>query len=343
MKITAVTILCKNMLQLPAIEAVRPEGLQSYRPEFFNLKDLSLGAGLFLMAICDKLHACGVAAMIDLQYEASDERLAPFVSSFYWFDYPGNSLNELERADRAQFRIMLHGQGYCQFAAGHRRPTYDFTIIGPTTAPFTAQSSEPLRVMGWGMTPLGWAALMGNEAEAWVDECFDARRIYGDALNDLRQQLITAPDVATRFALTKAAATEIFAQSESAAFEFTATVDQWLLATHDHAIETLMASTALSIRQLERMTTRYYGMPPKKLARKYRALLAAHRLAVGDSLDDTELGLSFYDQSHLIREVKQFTGLTPSQLKSGKSNLTSATMHGRGKLAGKVSPLISES
>ena len=34
----------------------------------------------------------------------------------------------------------------------------------------------------------------------------------------------------------------------------------------------------------------------------------------GDSLDDTGLTLAFYDQSHLIREVKAFTGLTPSRI-----------------------------
>jgi AraC-like DNA-binding protein len=281
--------------------------------------------------------------MIDVQYEAPDERLAPFVSSFYWFDYSGDALNELERADRAQFRILLRGQGHYQFAAGHRRATHDFTIIGPTTGPITAQSTEPLTVIGWGMTPLGWAALMGNEAGAWVDECFDATRIYGDGLHDLRQQLIAASDLASKFNIIGAIASDIFTNSEKAPFEFTAKVDHWLLSSQNHAIEALTEATGLSTRQLERMTTRYYGMPPKKLARKYRALRAAHRLAMGDSLDDTELGLSFYDQSHLIREVKQFTGLTPSQLKSGQSGLTSATMHGRGKLAGKVSPLISES
>jgi AraC-like DNA-binding protein len=281
--------------------------------------------------------------MINLKYQVPDEGLSPFVSSFYWFDYRGDALNELERADRAQFRILLRGQGHYKFSAGHRRATSPVTIVGPTTAPVEAQANEPLTIFGWGMTPAGWAALMGNEAPKWVDESFDACRIFGDAALDLRQRLIEAPDVDAQFAIGQAAATEIFAQTDSAPFEFTAKVDHWLLSDSDHAIEALAAITGLSARQLERMTARYYGMPPKKLARKYRALRAAHRLAAGDSLDDTELGLAFYDQSHLIREVKQFTGLTPSQLKSGRAELTAATMRERGKLGGKVSPLVSDS
>lgn len=281
--------------------------------------------------------------MIELQYEAPNEGLVPFVSSFYRFDYEGTALNELERADRAQFRFMLRGRGHYHFAAGHERPTWPVTIIGPTTAPVESTSSEPLTIFGWGMTPAGWASLMGSEAEKWIDEAFDARRIFGDAVMDLRQQLVEASDAKAQFGIAQAAAAGIFAKSDRAPFEFTTIVDQWLLADVEHDIDALERATGLATRQLERTTKRHYGMPPKKLARKYRALLAAHKLAAGDSLDDTELGLAFYDQSHLIREVKQFTGLTPTQLKSGQSQLTAATMRERGKLSGKVSRLVSES
>jgi hypothetical protein len=137
--------------------------------------------------------------MIELQYEAPNEGLAPFVSSFYRFDYEGTALKELERADRAQFRFMLRGRGHYHFAAGHQRPTWPVTIIGPTTAPVEAISGEPLTIFGWGMTPAGWASLMGSEAEKWSDEAFDARRIFGDAIMDLRQQLVDASDAKAQF------------------------------------------------------------------------------------------------------------------------------------------------
>jgi methylphosphotriester-DNA--protein-cysteine methyltransferase len=95
------------------------------------------------------------------------------------------------------------------------------------------------------------------------------------------------------------------------------------------------------MRQLERMAKRYYGLPPKTLARKYRALRAASALARGEDLDDAGLGDSFYDQSHLIREVKRFAGLTPKQIRT--SVLQSGVARGRKKLKGKVGPLVSDS
>ena len=118
--------------------------------------------------------------MINVQYQAPTEQLQRLVSSLYRFDYSGHALHEVERADRAQFRIMLSGAGSYRFADGVEYPTYPVTVIGPTPRPFEAVASEPGSIFGWGMVPAGWAALMGAEAENWVDKAFDGRRVFVD-------------------------------------------------------------------------------------------------------------------------------------------------------------------
>lgn len=281
--------------------------------------------------------------MIDLRYTAPVDGLKSLISSFYRFDYHGDQLNEIERADRAQFRILLSGNGHYRFVDGHGIDAFPVTVIGPTTGPCLSSSDGPVSIFGWGMLPAGWAALMGSEAERWIDRAFDARAVFGDAVMALRDQLIATADQDEQFALANAAVSEIYRHADPAPFAFTAMVDRWLADNVDPDIEELIAVAGLSPRQLERMTKRYYGMPPKRLARKYRALRAANLLALGDSLDENALGLAFYDQSHLAREVKQFTGLTRSQLRSGSSELTQATMAGRHALGDAVSPLVSKS
>lgn len=281
--------------------------------------------------------------MINVQYEAPDRRLAKLVSSFYRFDYEGSDFSELERADRAQFRFQLRGSGSYKFADGETAPTFPVTILGPTTGPVLASADCSLTAFGWGMTPAGWSALMGEEASAYVDRAFDARQVFGDWIMQVRDQLLTGAEFSEQIEIGCLAAEDIFRFKNTAPFEFTSKVDNWLSDQVDHDVESLAQTTNLSQRQLERMTKRHYGMPPKKLARKYRALRAAQALAHGDSLDDTGLALAFYDQSHLIREVKQFTGLTPTQLRAGQSELTEATMKGRRSLGTKVSTLISDS
>ncbi len=281
--------------------------------------------------------------MLNVQYDAPDETLALLVSSFYRLDYEGNSFTEIERADRAQFRFQLRGQGEYHFSGGHVVNTSPVTIIGPTSAPVQAIANCDMTIFGWGMSPTGWAALMGKRGKSRTDTAFDAREIFGEAIMQVFDDLAKAETYGEQLRIGTQAANDIFAHSETPPFEFISVIDNWLLEHTDPDVEALAARTGLSPRQLERMTNRYYGMPPKKLARKYRALRAAQALAHGDSLDDTGLGLAFYDQSHLIREIKAFTGLTPTQLKAGQSQLTQATMDGRRALVGKVSGLISES
>src|SRR3546814_9303468 len=110
----------------------------------------------------------------------------------------------------------------------------------------------------------------------------------------------------------------------------------WLTASASPQVPELVEATGMSIRSVERMTKHYYGLSPRMLARKYRAVRAASALARGEGLDAAQLGDAFYDQSHLIREIKRFAGTTPGQL--GKpTSYTEATTKGRKQLEGKVS------
>ena len=281
--------------------------------------------------------------MINVRYEAPEGQLAKSVSSFYRFEYQGDNLSEPERADRAQLRFQLHGGGEYRFTGGHVVETFPITIICPTSAPFHSVASNPLIVFGWGMLPAGWAGLVGKSDKDYCDTAIDAREIFGNSIMHWFEKLANANSFDEQLAIAKSAAAVLHAKTEHAPIEFINKVDNWLLEHVDPDVELLAHATGLSPRQLERMTKRYYGMPPKKLARKYRALRAAQMLAHGDSLDDNEVGMAFYDQSHLIREVKQFTGLTPSQLRAGVSELTQATMEGRHALGSKVGDLTSKS
>jgi AraC-like DNA-binding protein len=67
-------------------------------------------------------------------------------------------------------------------------------------------------------------------------------------------------------------------------------------------------------RRLERVVRRDFGLAPKQVLRRSRALDAAsHLLGLSDRQEAEDLALRYYDQSHLIREFVHFFGVTPSQ------------------------------
>jgi methylphosphotriester-DNA--protein-cysteine methyltransferase len=118
-------------------------------------------------------------------------------------------------------------------------------------------------------------------------------------------------------------------------------VDEWLEAHLNPQVDDLVAATRLSRRQVERLCKRLYGAPPKLLARKYRALRAAVVLAKGEACTAELVEQGFYDQSHCIREIKRFTGITPTRITSDLNELTRLTMK-RTEFAGQVAPLVAD-
>lgn len=80
-------------------------------------------------------------------------------------------------------------------------------------------------------------------------------------------------------------------------------------------------------RTLERAILRGWGVTPHQAQRRARALdMAAVLLGVALEDEEQDLRLRYFDQSHLIREMRQYFDMTPSQLKNADSPLLRITM-----------------
>lgn len=67
-------------------------------------------------------------------------------------------------------------------------------------------------------------------------------------------------------------------------------------------------------RRLERIIRRDFGMAPKQVLRRARALdMASHLRGVADREEAEQLMLRYYDQSHLIRDFTALFGMSPRQ------------------------------
>lgn len=280
-------------------------------------------------------------APFELHYFPPDPDLADIVSSFYDARLNMPRFDEYERADRPQFRFVTNADGEYVFADGHRSAVCRANIIGPTSGRVRAISNCPARLFGFGMLPAGWAVLMGAHAERLTDRAIDAADLFGPWIDEVAAEMENAPTIEERLVIGNNFVREILKRNEPAPMWFIRTVDLWLTESASPQVPDLVEATGMSIRSVERMTKHYYGLSPRMLARKYRAVRAAAALARGEDLTIAQLGDAFYDQSHLIREIKRFAGATPGQL--AKPTLyTEATTKGRKQLAGKVGPIVSE-
>jgi len=259
------------------------------------------------------------ADMVALSYFVPPADLATYFGAMYLFTADRPRVADHTRADFAQIRFMLAGLGSYHFGDGRTVETPECCLLGPTSMATHFDVQGPMQVVGVTVLPLGWAALRAGDADAAADDVADLATRFGPAWRDMLSTLraIEDPDRAADafWAFVRA---HLHPVSEGER-RFVEEVDRWLANEQSPRVEVLQEATGLSARQLARWCNRLYGAPPKYLARKYRALRCAQVLARED-LDWAEVsGDAFYDQSHFIREMKHFTGLTPTELRERAS------------------------
>ncbi|WP_293881739.1 AraC family transcriptional regulator [Sphingomonas sp.] len=278
------------------------------------------------------------AGAITLDYATPHESLRELLSVFYEFIADVPVFEDVERADLAQFRFILKGRGNYVFADGVAMAAPPIMIVGPSTGPTAVRVEGPVHMFGVGMLPAGWGALLDFEASVLVNRVIDATDVFGPGLNRTMQALRDANCFAERVAIGNDFARAMVVRGQGGATAFTRTVDSWLASSPSPDVEELVRNLGVSRRQVERNCKRFYGSPPKVLARKYRALKAAISIAKGEEIPRDLVEEGFYDQSHFIREIKHFTGITPGKIVEDFSVLAKLTL--KRTEFGELAPLI---
>ncbi len=276
---------------------------------------------------------------ITLDYRLPDEAFRDRLSLFYEFKADVPQFADDERADLAQVRFLLSGENpVYTFADGHVARAPRIQVVGPTTGPTRSSADGPIHIFGVGVLPAGWAQLLDVDASLLVNRVVDGTEMFGAAATEAFDALKTARNLDHRVRIGHRLAEALARRDAAASTDFTKLVDGWLQSSPSPDVEELVRVAGVTRRQVERNCKRYYGAPPKVLARKYRALRAAIALAKGEASADALLSEGFYDQSHLIREVKAFTGVTPKKFTEDLPTLAQLVMQ-RTEIEG-LNPLI---
>jgi len=279
--------------------------------------------------------------LVDLRYFAPAEDVRDLVSVYYFFDVDSPQFADNERAAIAQLRFILDGSGKLSFANGNNFPVEGAMLVGPSTGAMHFDVKGPFRMFGVGLLPLGWAVATKKSAADFTDLVLPAREVFTEEidknLNTLRD--CDSAEEMVEWANKVYRSLRPRVKPETAAF--TQMVDEWLSSEASPPVSALMERSTQSSRQVLRTVNKLYGMPPKYLARKYRALRAARAYAEQNEDELLALEDAFYDQSHMIREIKYFAGTTPTKLRVAEGE-TATLIDQRKDLKGKIPPLVSD-
>ena len=177
-----------------------------------------------------------------------------------------------------------------------------------------ALAPPPMELSGVGIRfrPGGFAALTGIPQHYVTGGLFDLSELVSPdlrlRLQRIRSMLLHA-DVSPM--LIERAIEDLASKA--------ATAPSWLCALRSSGngrpaigVEHLARHAGVSIRQLERLSRRYFGVGPKKLFRVLRLRRCLRRKFRGASWADAALEAGYADQAHLSREARSILGMPPT-------------------------------
>jgi AraC-like DNA-binding protein len=259
------------------------------------------------------------ASLMRMELFAPPVPVAPFVTTFFRMRCEEESIRDVQPTSLGMIVLMAKGRGHMRFLDGRREPSHPLMLVTPTTAAATFEIDGPCDCFGAMLSPLGWAGLTGLSAAAHANRVRDGAELLPRPVATAAHQMLAHSGELEPEAIVAALSAAIVASAGTVPpghAEYIKAVADWLAESLSPQLEDLLTRVPYSPRQVQRLSERYFGLPPIRLARKYRALRAAVLLS-RPAISDDEIAAvrdHFYDQSHMIREIRLFAGRTPARI-----------------------------
>jgi AraC-like DNA-binding protein len=258
-----------------------------------------------------------------LEIIAPPTELAGWINTFYVIETLEAQIAEVVPAYSAQMVVMVRGALEIEHAGAGSERAGTLAINAPQLRAAPCTLEGPVLLIGASLTPLGWQALANLPADKVHDQLLAPDAILTGA------QTAALVDAAAACAAGRMTPREVSAQMAGviAAARFALRPDhvalveamtRWLGSGFDPPLADLHAAVTVSPRQLQRLSRRYFGAPPAQVLKRVRAIRAAMLLAnpaLSDILRD-DMMTGYFDQAHLIRDIRRYTGRTPTQLRA---------------------------
>lgn len=249
---------------------------------------------------------------------------AGLVNAFYIIETGSDPIEEAIPAYAAQLLVMVRGRVRFTFADGSSGVSSSVFINAPQMRSARAVLEGPVLQIGASLTHVAWQRLSNLPADAVHDRLIPA----GSVLMPEQIAALEATAAACREGRSRpedvcTALTEVIAAGPYVPrADHVAVVEailRWLGSGLDPDLADLYASLSVSPRQIQRISRRFFGVAPKQVLKRFRALRAAMLLAQPNlsRAHYDALMATYFDQAHLIRDIRRYTGRTPSQFRPG--------------------------
>jgi AraC-like DNA-binding protein len=176
---------------------------------------------------------------------------------------------------------------------------------------FEFANRAPASIVGVHFRPGGALPFLGVPPGELADRHVDLDVLWGRAASELRERLCAAITSTQRFAVLESVLRSRLQAHVPGHRVVPYALEQ--LARPGCTVAEVAASVELSRRRFTQVFTSEVGMSPKQLSRVFRfqRVKELARRAKAPDWGQLALAYGYFDQSHLINDVREFTGTTP--------------------------------
>jgi AraC-like DNA-binding protein len=159
-----------------------------------------------------------------------------------------------------------------------------------------------------------------------IDNSIETNLIFSNRIKDLEDKVLESGSVDYKLHIVQSFFKELLAlnhDKRDLCFEYM--VDLINVANGNISLSILALKTGFSTKTIERKFKSRLGVSPKKYSRLVRVVNALKAYKYKNTLTSLAYDNFYYDQMHFVKEVKCFTGLTPTDFFSAGKGIQSPT------------------
>lgn len=246
--------------------------------------------------------------MLSVRVYLPAEHLRSYLTFYYIVESSG-PLTDFLYPEWGNVRFAITGTWHVKMAGCYSSDLQSDALFGPTDRCGIVNATGG-KVVGFGMTPLGWNRLIGGDASMMANRVQPLGTELGICSSELR--------VAFALGVADTLGVEQF-DSLLTGLVSRRPPEHPLMIRADHVLRTRPAdmpafasAVGVSPRTLHRVCLRTFGFAPKRLLRRQRFLdtLGYVRSAVGQS-PKASLDPTYNDLPHFYRDFRDFMGMSP--------------------------------
>jgi AraC-like DNA-binding protein len=194
------------------------------------------------------------------------------------------------------------------------RPFRRSWVSGAQSRYLVIDALQGSSMIGVHFRPGGASAVLGMPSDLFRDRVVELEEVWGVASRDLRDALLEAPNVRSKFLILEGELLRRLRQVPSSGRALDYAVQRFSAHPTSAMITTVAREIGWSHKHLIQEFRRAVGLGPKRFCRIRRFQEVLNQVEKGGDIEWAGLAADcgYFDQAHFIREFREFSGLRPT-------------------------------